>query len=570
MSIVVWVPLTGLPSGLPALTGVASGTPLPANAIAVPEGYDPADPGGLWDLFPTDQDATYAQTYTPIVLVPPFNITEAIEGVTLSGGTVRMLNYSLAPVATPIEGVTLSGGTFTPPMLVETPVASVVIAPSTPAIVAPDPVEIINPVTWSLVQINNSGAVASGNLFLGIPSSAEAGDLLVAHISYRDNAPFAAPSGWTIHEQQSGGNTVEGTASDAIASVLIATTIYNGSDTTAGFTRSGGNVGFGRITAWRASAGMIRLVDSSSNTLTTASATPVTGSLTTEGPDALILVAYGGASGATCRLFTAATDPTGDSGVSVNGTTGAITAGAWAHIYDVNTATGADTHISMGRAVKATAGATGQLSALTINEQRHAMAAVAFRAVTLGNPEIPASSTHVAALIPEIIGDPIVNTPVVHIVVGALAPEIIATLQPIFATYSQVSVWVDNTAATLAGMQDGIGASETSQTGTNEHTSGDLAWIQMDFGSQTSFSSVVVGAYGSALAGGWGTNNFYIDNSSIIGSNNLSTWDVLANTGQMPASGERIATFSTPGANYRYVRIRRSGYLAITEFYALP
>jgi len=134
MSIVVWVPLTGLPSGLPALTGVASGTPLPANAIAEPEGYDPADPEGLWDLFPTDQPATYAQSYTPIAVATPFNISEAVQGVTLSGGTVQVLNYALSTAATPIEGVTLSGGTVTTQIIIEVPSATVVVGSIAPEV----------------------------------------------------------------------------------------------------------------------------------------------------------------------------------------------------------------------------------------------------------------------------------------------------------------------------------------------------------------------------------------------------------------------------------------------------
>jgi len=152
MSIVVWVPLTGLASGLPALTGVASGTPLPANAIAVPEGYDPADPDGLWDLFPTDQEATYAQSYTPIAVATPFNISEAVEGVTLSGGTVQVLTYSLAPVATAVTGVTLSGGTITQTMALDLPAAGVAVAGVAPDVIAIAPAVVDLPATTSGVD----------------------------------------------------------------------------------------------------------------------------------------------------------------------------------------------------------------------------------------------------------------------------------------------------------------------------------------------------------------------------------------------------------------------------------
>jgi hypothetical protein len=137
---------------------------------------------------------------------------------------------------------------------------------------------------------------------------------------------------------------------------------------------------------------------------------------------------------------------------------------------------------------------------------------------------------------------------------------------PISATYSQRSVYSSNTAATQAGMQNGITA-ETTQTGTNSHSDAAGAWLQMDFGSVTSFSSVVVGSdFDDTLAGGWG--KFYTENCDIIGSDDATTWTTLGNTGTFSTA---MKTISTPAASYRYVRIRKVGnFLAVTEFYALP
>jgi hypothetical protein len=137
---------------------------------------------------------------------------------------------------------------------------------------------------------------------------------------------------------------------------------------------------------------------------------------------------------------------------------------------------------------------------------------------------------------------------------------------PITATYSQRSIWPDNTAATAEGMTNGITA-ETTETGTNDHYDADGAWLQMDFGSQTAFSKVVVGCdFDNTLAGGWG--QFYTEDCDIIGSNNASTWTVLANTGEFT---QALQEYVTTGASYRYVRIRKADdYLAVTEFYALP
>ena len=135
----------------------------------------------------------------------------------------------------------------------------------------------------------------------------------------------------------------------------------------------------------------------------------------------------------------------------------------------------------------------------------------------------------------------------------------------IAATYSELSLFSQNTDATAEGMTNGVTA-ETTQTGTNTHSDADGAWLQMDFGSQTAFSRVVVGAdFDNTLAGGWGKT--YTENCDIIGSNDEATWAVLANTGTFT---EALQAYDTPGASYRYVRIRKANnYLAVTEFYAL-
>jgi hypothetical protein len=140
--------------------------------------------------------------------------------------------------------------------------------------------------------------------------------------------------------------------------------------------------------------------------------------------------------------------------------------------------------------------------------------------------------------------------------------------EPITATYSQPSVYSGNAAATANGMTNGITA-ETLESATDfitSNQSSDLAWIQMDFGAETSFSSVVVGCdFSNTLAGGWG--KFYSENADVIGSNNGTTWTVIGNTGTFSTA---LKTISTPSASYRYVRVRVSGWLALTEFYALP
>jgi hypothetical protein len=136
---------------------------------------------------------------------------------------------------------------------------------------------------------------------------------------------------------------------------------------------------------------------------------------------------------------------------------------------------------------------------------------------------------------------------------------------PIPAAYSQRSVYVENDAATAEGMTNGITA-ETTQTGTNDHYDAAGAWLEMDFGSQTSFSAVVVGCdFDGTLVGGYGKT--YTENCDIIGSNDATTWTTLGNTGTFT---QALQEYATPAASYRYVRIRKANdYLAVTEFYAL-
>jgi hypothetical protein len=179
--------------------------------------------------------------------------------------------------------------------------------------------------------------------------------------------------------------------------------------------------------------------------------------------------------------------------------------------------------------------------------------------------EVPPARSSVAGVAPTTEPIAPLVVPSAAIVVNGISPSIV-TNQPITAAYSQRSVYVDNTAATAEGMTNGISA-ETTQTGTNSHGDAAGAWVEMDFGSVTSFSSVVVGCdFDDTLAGGWGKT--YAENCDIIGSNDAIAWTTLGNTGTFSTA---MKTISTPAASYRYVRIRNvDDFLAVTEFYALP
>ena len=125
--------------------------------------------------------------------------------------------------------------------------------------------------------------------------------------------------------------------------------------------------------------------------------------------------------------------------------------------------------------------------------------------------------------------------------------------------YSQSSLWSTNTAATNAGMTNGIFA-ETAQTGTNSSPN---EWIKMDLGTVANVNSVVVGSdFNNTLAGGWGKG--WTENRDIQYSTDNVNWTTAFNTGTFT---QGIKTF-TVSFSARYIRIFSNNYIGLTEFYA--
>jgi hypothetical protein len=126
-------------------------------------------------------------------------------------------------------------------------------------------------------------------------------------------------------------------------------------------------------------------------------------------------------------------------------------------------------------------------------------------------------------------------------------------------TYSQSSVYVDNTAATNAGMTNGSFNTGT-QTGTNNESP---AWVRMDFGSIKPVADVIIGCdFDEVIPGDW--DKTYTEASDVEISDDGSSWTLLFNTGTLSAG---ITTFPVTALG-RYIRIQRNGYLCVTEFYA--
>lgn len=205
-------------------------------------------------------------------------------------------------------------------------------------------------------------AVASGDLTFTEPSGAAQGDLLVVVIAYRDTAAFAAPSGWTLEKQESSGNTST-TTNTSIGSGLVAWIIRGGSAPALTFTRTGGDVAFGRIAAYKGVHQGNPARTSSSNTLAANSATVTTAALSVEAGD-LIVIGACGADNTTASAYLGATDPL---------------ANHFKERGDNNTTTGADTTVALADAVARKQGSTGTLQYTAGNSSRHVCIAVAFR-----------------------------------------------------------------------------------------------------------------------------------------------------------------------------------------------
>jgi hypothetical protein len=136
------------------------------------------------------------------------------------------------------------------------------------------------------------------------------------------------------------------------------------------------------------------------------------------------------------------------------------------------------------------------------------------------------------------------------------------------ATISQSSTYFSGgmDSGTFAVMTNG-NYNETRQTGTN--TSADQ-WIRMDFGSVQNYSRILVGHdLNTTLDGGqWGPG--YADDKVLQKSDDGTSWTTIqASTGSF--AGVQYKVFNVGAQSSRYVRIYNggSGYIAVTEFYAL-
>lgn len=231
--------------------------------------------------------------------------------------------------------------------------------------------------TWSRVANSTDVIVSSGNITLSLPAGTQAGDLLVAGVSYRDNKPFSAPVGtsWVIAEQASNGNT---SIFSNIGSGFVAWMIRGASAPSTTFTRTGGNVAIGVIEAYRdLDGGVISLVDSSIYEAPSATSSVGTGALTSTTSNNLVIPIFCGADDISANRFFATDPPTQSSGITAF-------SGAFPNLDKffltkyAATTTGADAGIMMGSAVKTSIGSTGTIIGVCGGNDRHVMAAMMF------------------------------------------------------------------------------------------------------------------------------------------------------------------------------------------------
>ena len=230
---------------------------------------------------------------------------------------------------------------------------------------------------WEYVGIGAGTSPTSGNATPTEPAGVAQGDLLVCVIAYRDTAAFTAPAGWTIVQQQSSGNT-DVDVPTSIASGLIAYIVRGASAPSYVFTRTGGDIAIPRVTAYRPVNGTITFDESNSVTLGVAGTTVSMTGFTTNAANSLIVVGACGASNSSATDFDAATDPTTGSGAGNTTTTGTITAGTWRRRNSTGSSNGADTNVSIADAVRATAGATGDIQYTAAASRRHVIVGAAF------------------------------------------------------------------------------------------------------------------------------------------------------------------------------------------------
>jgi hypothetical protein len=214
------------------------------------------------------------------------------------------------------------------------------------------------------------------------PANVVAGDLLVATIASRiaSTTSITLPAGWTLVTEQKNNNVL--TTSSATPSGMMAYIVRGASAPALTFTHPAApSVARGQIVAYRGNDSVPLDTQSSFTTAVATTAVSGAGMTTTQATDLLVIGACGGLASA-WSAFDAVTDPPTASGTG--GLTDNPIAGTWKERQDASTATGADTSLAIADGIKATAGATGNLTATASISAAQVIVAGAFKLLSTG------------------------------------------------------------------------------------------------------------------------------------------------------------------------------------------
>jgi hypothetical protein len=235
---------------------------------------------------------------------------------------------------------------------------------------------------WAFVGVSNVVEIIAPNIShalvtTGISGTLQADDLLIACIASRmvSTTSVTLPAGgeWTLVSEQKTSSNL--TTTSAVASGLMAYCIRGASDPNLTFTHPAAiSVALGRIVAYR-DVDTSSPKDTQTSFTTAINTTAVSGTGLTTGQvnDLIVAIACGGQEAAWSAFN--ATSPAGASGA----TSTAAPTTTWLERADSFTTSGSDTSLAIFDAIKAAAGATGNLTATASLGAGHVVVAGAFK-----------------------------------------------------------------------------------------------------------------------------------------------------------------------------------------------
>jgi hypothetical protein len=230
---------------------------------------------------------------------------------------------------------------------------------------------------WSFVGVSSPVNITAATAHtLTVPAGAIEGDLLVAVISSRiaSTTSITLPAGWTRVTEQKTNNVL--TTTSAVASGMMAYIVRGASAPALTFTHPVNvDQAMGQIVAYRGNDPTPLDTQNSATTAINTTSVSVAGVTTTKDKDLLVVGLCGGQEAA-WSVIDAVTDPSTASGAT--NTTTAPTAGTWIERADSTFTTGSDGSLAIADAVKATAGATGNITATASLGASHAILIGAF------------------------------------------------------------------------------------------------------------------------------------------------------------------------------------------------